>query len=60
MPLQGRHILRETYLDALDTYALIESYPQENYLPSYLVLAHDGTRRSMSCLPPTSRKSMCV
>lgn len=42
MRLQGRHITREAILDAVDTYALVESYPQDKYLPSYLVLAHDG------------------
>ena len=43
MRLQGRHITRETILDAVDTYKLVESYPQDKYLPSYLVLAHDGS-----------------
>ena len=41
MRLQGRHITRTAILDAVDTYELIESYPQDKYLPSYLVLAHD-------------------
>ena len=43
MRLQGRHITRETILDAVNTYELVESYPQDKYLPSYLVLAHDGS-----------------
>lgn len=43
MRLQGRHITREAILDAVDTYELVEAYPQDKYLPSYLVLAHDGS-----------------
>ena len=42
MRLQGRYIAREAILDAVDTYELGESYPEDKYLPSYLVLAHDG------------------
>jgi len=34
---------RETILDAVDTYELVESYPQDKYLSSYLVLAHAGS-----------------
>ena len=60
MRLQGRHITREVILDVVDTYELIESYPQDKYLPSYLVLAYDGSGAFQSCLPPTLRKSMCV
>jgi hypothetical protein len=44
MRLQGRHITREAILDAVETYVLVESYPQDKYLPSYLVLAHDGSK----------------
>jgi hypothetical protein len=43
MRLQGRHIPRETILDTVETYELVESYPQDKYLPSYLVLAHDSS-----------------
>lgn len=43
MRLQGRHIIREAVLAAADTYELVESYPQDKYLPSYLVLAHHGS-----------------
>ncbi len=43
MRLQGRHITREAILAAVDTYELVESYPQDKYLPSYLVLAHDDS-----------------
>ena len=43
MRLQGRHITRRVILDAVDTYELVESYPRDKYLPSYLLLAHDGS-----------------
>jgi hypothetical protein len=43
MRLQHRHIGRQAILDAIDTYEVIEAYPEDKYLPSYLVLArHKG------------------
>ena len=39
MRLGGRYIPRQTILNAVDTYEIIEAYPQDKYLPSYLVLA---------------------
>lgn len=39
MRLAGRHISRNEILDAVDTYTIIESYLDDKYLPSYLVLA---------------------
>jgi hypothetical protein len=42
MRLQGRYIARQAILDAVDTYEVVEAYPQDKYLPSYLVLAHYG------------------
>ena len=42
MRLQRRHMTRKVILDAVDTYELVEAYPRDKYLPSYLVLAHDG------------------
>jgi len=43
MRLKGRFISREAILDSLDTYEIIESYPRDKYMPSYLVYAvpHD-------------------
>ena len=38
MRLVGRHITRKEILEAVDDYELIESYPEDKYLPSYLVL----------------------
>ena len=43
MRLAGRFIPRETILAAVATYELVESYPDDKYLPSYLMLArHDA------------------
>jgi hypothetical protein len=43
MRLAGRFIPREIILRAVDTYELVEAYPDDKYLPSYLVGAsHDG------------------
>jgi hypothetical protein len=37
--LKGRFVQREFILDAVDSYEIVESYPGDKYLPSYLVLA---------------------
>ena len=43
MRLKGRFISRNTLLTCLDTYEIIESYPSDKYLPSYLVRSeHKG------------------
>lgn len=42
MRLQGRFISREAVVNAVDSYELVEQYPQDKYLPSYLVLAREG------------------
>ena len=39
MRLRGRAIARETFLSAVETFVLVEAYPEDKYLPSYLVLA---------------------
>ena len=39
MRLAGRHISRRDICEPTDTYELIEAYPDDKYLPSYLVLA---------------------
>ena len=39
MRLQGRYIPRQVIFKAVDTYEIIEAYPQDKYPPSYLVLA---------------------
>ena len=42
MRLAGRFIPRETILAAVASYELVEAYPDDKYLPSYLVLARHG------------------
>ena len=42
MRLHGRYITRREILEAVDSYEVIEEYPEDKYLPSYLVLAKDG------------------
>ena len=37
--LQGRFVARRTILDAVDSYEIVEWYPEDKYLPSCLVLA---------------------
>jgi hypothetical protein len=32
---------REEILSTVDTYAIVEEYPDDKYLPSYLILAED-------------------
>ena len=39
MRLAGRHITRDEVFGAAGSYEVIESYPDDKYLPSYLVLA---------------------
>ena len=38
MRLASRHITRDEILEAIDGYEIIESYPDDKYLPSYLLL----------------------
>jgi uncharacterized protein DUF4258 len=42
MRLQGRFISREAILGAAKSYEIIESYPDDKYLPSYLVLGRSA------------------
>jgi len=42
MRLAGRYIPREAILAAVDTYELVEAYPEDKYLPSYLLLAQEA------------------
>lgn len=37
MRLKGRFISRQAILESVDTYKIIEEYPKDKYLPSYLV-----------------------
>ena len=38
MRLAGRHISRDEILGAVDGYSVVEAYPEDKYLPSYLLL----------------------
>lgn len=42
MRLKGRFIPREAVLLSVDSYEIIEEYPQDKYLPSYLVYTEYG------------------
>jgi hypothetical protein len=42
MRLSGRFIPRDSILKAIDTIEIIEAYPDDKYLASYLVLARWG------------------
>ena len=42
MRLAGRFIPRDSILQAVETYEIVEAYPQDKYLPSYLVLGRAG------------------
>ena len=44
MRLTGRFISREAILAAVATYQLVEAYPDDKYLPSYLILARHGSQ----------------
>lgn len=39
MRLEGRSIPRKAVLASVDTYEIIENYPEDKYLPSYLIYA---------------------
>ena len=42
MRMKTRFISREMILDSVEKYELIESYPEDKYLPSYLIYScHD-------------------
>jgi len=38
--MQGRFIPRWMILESVDNYEIIESYPEDKYLPSYLVYSN--------------------
>jgi hypothetical protein len=42
MRLRGRSISRTAILESVETFDIIESYPEDKYLPSYLVFAEHG------------------
>lgn len=42
MRLKRRFISREVVLSSVDSYEIIEEYPEDKYLPSYLIYAKYG------------------
>ena len=42
MRLRERSMTRQMILGSIETYEIIESYPDDKYLPSYLVYAQHG------------------
>ncbi len=42
MRLEGRFIPREAVLGSVESYEIIEEYPEDKYLPSYLVLGRSA------------------
>ena len=42
MRLGQRFIARETIISAVESYEIVESYPDDKYLPSYLLLGRRG------------------
>jgi hypothetical protein len=40
MRLGGRYISRDEILAGVDSYLIVEAYPDDKYLPSYLLLAN--------------------
>ena len=59
MRLAGRYISRDELLEATETYEIIESYPEDKYLPSYLVWATSGAAHSTCSSRPTSTGITC-
>jgi hypothetical protein len=39
MRLEARHVARKAVLESVESFEIIESYPKDKYLPSYLVYA---------------------
>jgi hypothetical protein len=42
MRLGRRFIARETIISAVDSYEIVEAYPEDKYFPSYLLLGREG------------------
>ncbi len=42
MRLGQRFILRETIINAAESYEIVEAYPEDKYFPSYLLLGRVG------------------
>ena len=42
MRLKGRYIPRRVILESVESFEIIEAYPEDKYLPSYLVFSKHG------------------
>lgn len=42
MRLRERFVPRQVLVDSVDSYEIVEEYPEDRHLPSYLVLARPG------------------
>jgi hypothetical protein len=42
MRLKGRYIPRRMILESVESFEIIEAYPEDKYLPSYLVFSRHG------------------
>ena len=59
MRLAGRHLTREELVGAAASYEIIEAYPEDKYLPSYLVRATAADRPFHVCSAPTWKATTC-
>ena len=57
MRLATRFIPREFILGAVETLELVEAYPDDKYLPNYLLFGRAGLTRS-TCLSPWTWKAI--
>ena len=44
MGLGQRFVAREPIIQAVDSYEIVEAYPEDKYFPSYLVLSREGDK----------------
>ena len=44
MRMKDRFISRESIIDSVDNYEIIEEYPKDKYLPSYLIYSKHQNR----------------
>jgi hypothetical protein len=60
MRLKGRFISRETLLESVSAFEIIEEYPKDKYLPSYLIYSQHQGSIFMCCLLWTYQEIMFV
>ena len=59
MRLAGRHITRDEILEATEVYEIIESYPHDKYLPSYLLLGRAAGANFHALIRCRHRRRQC-